>query len=153
MKTYKIYYHSPVGIVEIISTLEYVLSITFVEREKKALEVPDILKEACNQLDEYFQGKRKTFDLNLKVEGTTFQKRVWNALMKINYGEVVSYKEVAKIIGNEKAVRAVGNANNKNKIPIIIPCHRVIGSNGKLIGYAGGIWRKEWLIKHEKMYQ
>ena len=110
----------------------------------------ELLLEAKKELEEYFEGKRKEFDLPLEQEGTEFQKRVWNALEKIPYGETRTYKEVAKMIGNEKASRAVGMANNKNNIPIIVPCHRVIGSNGKLIGYALGLDMKKYLLDLEK---
>ena len=108
-----------------------------------------LLLEAKRQLKEYFEGKRKLFDLPLKQEGTEFQKKVWDALEKIPYGETRTYKEVAKMVGNEKAARAVGMANNKNNIPIIIPCHRVIGSNGKLVGYALGLEMKKYLLDLE----
>lgn len=110
----------------------------------------ELLLEAKKELEEYFEGKRKEFDLPLEQEGTEFQKRVWNALKKIPYGETRTYKEVAKIVGNEKASRAVGMANNKNNIPIIVPCHRVIGSNGKLVGYALGLDMKKYLLDLEK---
>ena len=109
----------------------------------------ELLLEAKKELEEYFEGKRKEFDLPLEQEGTEFQKRVWNALEKIPYGETRTYKEVAKMIGNEKASRAVGMANNKNNIPIIVPCHRVIGSNGKLVGYALGLDMKKYLLDLE----
>ena len=112
----------------------------------------ELIKEAMRQLNEYFQGKRSLFDLPLEPKGTEFQKKVWNALKEIPFGETKSYGEIAKIIGNEKAARAVGMANNKNPIPIIIPCHRVIGANGKLVGYAGGLNIKEKLLKIEKNY-
>lgn len=115
----------------------------FVEKDTK------LLVKAKNELEEYFDGKRKEFDLPLKQEGTEFQKKVWNALSKIPYGETRTYKEIAKMIGNEKASRAVGMANNKNNIPIIIPCHRVIGSNGKLVGYALGLDMKQYLLDLE----
>ncbi len=108
-----------------------------------------LLLEAKKQLEEYFEGKRKVFDLPLKQEGTEFQKKVWEALEKIPYGETRTYKEIAKMVGNEKASRAVGMANNKNNIPIIIPCHRVIGSNGKLVGYALGLDMKKYLLDLE----
>lgn len=108
-----------------------------------------ILDECVLQLDEYFKGERKEFTVKLNPEGTEFQKIVWNELLKNPFGRTVSYMELAKSIGDVKAIRAVGAANGKNKIAIIIPCHRVIGSNGKLTGYAGGLWRKEWLLKHE----
>ena len=115
----------------------------FIEKDTK------LLVKAKNELEEYFEGKRKEFDLPLKQEGTEFQKKVWNALSKIPYGEKRTYKEIAKMIGNEKASRAVGMANNKNNIPIIIPCHRVIGSNGKLVGYALGLDIKQYLLDLE----
>ncbi len=99
------------------------------------------------QLQEYFSGKRKKFDFDLEIKGTEFQKKVWYELLKIPYGEVITYKELAKRVGNDKASRAVGNANNKNKIGIVIPCHRVIGSNHKLVGYAGGLDMKQFLIE------
>ena len=108
-----------------------------------------LLENACAQINEYFAGQRKKFDLPLNQEGTNFQKKVWKALENIPYGETRTYKEVAKMIGNEKASRAVGMANNKNNIPIIIPCHRVIGSNGKLVGYALGLDMKKYLLDLE----
>ncbi|AGX41570.1 methylated-DNA--[protein]-cysteine S-methyltransferase [Clostridium saccharobutylicum] len=110
----------------------------------------ELLKEAIKQLNEYFDGKRKEFNLPLAPKGTEFQKKVWNTLKEIPFGETRSYGEIAKLIGNEKASRAVGMANNKNPIMIIIPCHRVIGANGKLVGYAGGIDIKEKLLNLEK---
>lgn len=149
-KEYKAYYKSEIGIVEITSSEDAVLSIYFVDKEGETVEMPEILKEAYTQIDEYFKGKRKEFNLKLSFEGTDFQNRVWNELTKIPYGQVVSYKDIAIAVGNEKAVRAVGTTNGKNKISIVVPCHRVIGSNGKLTGYAGGLHRKEWLLNHEK---
>ena len=109
-----------------------------------------LLLKAKKELEEYFAGKRKEFDLPLEQEGTEFQKKVWEALERIPYGETRTYKDVAKIVGNEKASRAVGMANNKNSIPIIIPCHRVIGSNGKLVGYALGLDMKKYLLDLER---
>ena len=114
-------------------------------------ETPLVLAECYNQLDEYFKGKRHEFTFPYQLEGTSFQKMVWNALNEIPYSKTWSYKEIALSIGNEKAVRAVGSANGKNKLSIVIPCHRVIGSNGTLTGYAGGLWRKEWLLHHERV--
>jgi len=113
-------------------------------------EIPQCLKDCVRQLDEYFIGKRKEFELELLPQGTPFQMKVWQKLMEIPYGKTASYKDIAEAVDSPKAVRAVGGANNKNKICIIIPCHRVIGSDGSLVGYGGGIWRKEWLLKHEK---
>lgn len=154
-KKYLDYYKSPIGILEITSDEDSILSVIFVDEEKQDIEfnkVPRILKKAYVQLDEYFKGKRNKFDLKISFTGTDFQKKVWNELTNISYGEVVSYKYIAEKIGNEKAVRAIGNANSKNPISIIVPCHRVIGANGSLTGYAGGIERKEWLLNHEKTF-
>lgn len=109
-----------------------------------------LIKNTKQQLDEYFAGKRKKFDIPIKLEGTDFQMNVWKELLKIPYGETCSYLDIAKRIGNPKASRAVGMANNKNKIIIIVPCHRVIGSNKKLVGYAGGLDVKEKLLELEK---
>jgi len=109
------------------------------------------LERVENQLKEYFEGKRKVFDVPLKfVVGTDFQKKCWEALLKIPYGETISYSKQAETVGNSKAIRAVANANRLNPIAIIVPCHRVIGKNGKLTGYAGGLDKKEFLIEHEK---
>ena len=110
-----------------------------------------LIKEAKHQLDEYLEGKRKSFDIPLSFAGTDFQKSVWNALMAIPYGETKCYSEIAEYIGNSKACRAVGLANNRNPISIIIPCHRVIGKNGKLVGYGGGLDIKEKLLKLENI--
>ncbi len=112
-----------------------------------------LLAEAAKQLNEYLTGERTSFDLTLIPEGTEFQKKVWNILKTIPYGETWSYKQVAEAAGNPKACRAVGMANNKNPIAIFIPCHRVIGTNGKLVGYAGGLDRKEQLLQIEKKYK
>ncbi|MGL4606795.1 MAG: methylated-DNA--[protein]-cysteine S-methyltransferase [Eubacteriaceae bacterium] len=109
-----------------------------------------LIKEAGKQLQEYFKGTRKSFDLPLNPKGTDFQKRVWKALQEIPYGETRSYKEIAQAVENPKGARAVGMANNKNPMMIIIPCHRVIGANGTLVGYAGGLSIKETLLALEK---
>ncbi len=108
-----------------------------------------VILQCITQLDEYFAGVRTEFNLPLYLSGTDFQKKAWRALQDIPYNTAVSYKYIAQKIDNEKAVRAVGNANNKNPVPIIIPCHRVIGSDGSLTGYGGGLWRKKWLLEHE----
>lgn len=112
------------------------------------LETP-LLKKAAQELQEYFAGKRKSFDLPLSLQGTDFQQKVWRALQDIPYGAVCSYKDIARVIGNEKACRAVGGANNKNPIAIIIPCHRVIGANGDLVGFGGGLEIKKQLLALE----
>lgn len=120
-----------------------------IEANKLEIQESDLTKKAYIQLKEYMEGQRKQFDLPLNPKGTEFQTRVWNALTKIPYGEIRSYKDIAIAVGNEKASRAVGMANNKNPIPIVIPCHRVVGSNKKLVGYAGGLDLKEKLLSLE----
>ena len=109
-----------------------------------------LLTLACRQMSEYFAGKRKAFDLPIRLNGTPFQQIVWKGLQQIPYGEILSYAGLARQIGREKAARAVGNANNHNPLMIIIPCHRVVASNGEISGYAGGIVRKAWLLEKEK---
>ena len=153
MNTYKAIYKSPLGAIEIAATRDCILSLDFVDKALESdADLPFCLKTCQRQLDEYFSGERKAFLLNLAPQGTPFQKLVWQQLEKIPYGQVVSYADIAGIIGKPTAFRAVGNANGKNPIAIVIPCHRVIGSDGHLTGYGGGLWRKEWLIRHEKGY-
>ncbi|MCT6924194.1 methylated-DNA--[protein]-cysteine S-methyltransferase [Metasolibacillus sp.] len=150
-KKYKLYYKSPLGTLEIVGTAQAIFSIVFVEKENIVEdEVPPVLSECYNQLDEYFKGERQEFTVPYYFEGTDFQKRVWGALTDVPYAQTVSYKDIAVATGYDKAVRAVGSANGKNKLSIIVPCHRIIGSNGTLTGYAGGLWRKEWLLQHEQ---
>jgi methylated-DNA-[protein]-cysteine S-methyltransferase len=155
-KEYKLHYESPIGLIEIIGNHNAVYSILFTERSEKVnmitAETPEVLVECYTQFDEYFKGERYEFTFPLQFEGTEFQKSVWEALREIPYAETASYKDIAVSIENEKAIRAVGSANGKNKLSIVIPCHRIIGSNGKLTGYAGGLWRKEWLLQHEKSF-
>ncbi len=129
---------------------EAIVALDFSEEELSSSFETDLLLQAKNQLDEYYRGERKTFSLPLKANGTVFQERVWQALLTIPYAETRSYGEIAAQIGNPKASRAVGMANNRNPISIIIPCHRVIGSDGKLVGYGGGMHRKVWLLDLEK---
>jgi methylated-DNA-[protein]-cysteine S-methyltransferase len=143
------YYTSPVGLVEVGSTEEAIASVYFVETHRHAPSHSTLIDEALRQLADYFNGTRRSFDLPLAFSGTEFQQAVWRQLLTIPYGETVSYLEIASALGNLKAVRAVGAANGQNPISIIAPCHRVIGSNGKLVGYGGGLWRKEWLLRHE----
>ena len=152
MKKYKTYYDSKVGILEIESTENAITKVHFSNKKKMKSDskLPPIVKKCKKQLDEYFKGKRQNFSLDLQLEGTDFQKKVWKQLQRIPFGETASYKDVAVAIGNEKAVRAVGGANGMNNIAIIIPCHRVIGADGDLVGFGGGLWRKVWLLNHEK---
>lgn len=156
-EVYQLDYESPIGIIEIIGTKGFVFSILFSEREQPVNlignETPESMVLCLQQLDEYFKGERFEFTFPYMFEGTDFQKTVWNALKEIPYAKTGSYKDIAVSIDNEKAIRAVGSANGKNKLSIVIPCHRIIGSNGKLTGYAGGLWRKEWLLQHEKEFK
>jgi methylated-DNA-[protein]-cysteine S-methyltransferase len=148
---YRAFYRSPIGIIEIIGTEEGVTVVNFVRRRPRGATRPHpSLRAAVAQIDEYFCGKRKEFSLVLRLEGTEFQKKAWQQLVRIPYGKTATYAEVATVIGRPEAVRAVGQANHRNPISIIIPCHRVIGSDGRLVGYGGGLWRKEWLLAHER---
>ncbi|MGM9988381.1 MAG: methylated-DNA--[protein]-cysteine S-methyltransferase [Bacillaceae bacterium] len=148
---YSGYYESPIGLIKVEANEQAVTLVDFVEEKEQTCE-NEIVKRTLEQLNEYFKGERKSFDVPLFFKGTPFQEKVWTELQNIPYGVTSSYKELAIKIGNEKAVRAVGSTNGKNKISIIIPCHRVIGASGKLVGYAGGLNRKEWLLHHEQQY-
>ncbi|MBK1809609.1 methylated-DNA--[protein]-cysteine S-methyltransferase [Clostridium sp. YIM B02505] len=146
------YYSSPVGLIKVQSNTDYIVSLDFIDNKLPDDENHNFLITNClNQLQEYFEGKRVQFNLPLLPSGTDFQKAVWSELMNVPFGSIKTYKDIAVAINNPKAVRAVGGANNKNPIPLIIPCHRIIGSSGKLVGYGGGLWRKEWLLNHEKV--
>lgn len=136
----------------LVATETHLINIQFTQPQKALLQTTELLSMATIQLDEYFQGKRTTFSLPFKLTGTPFQLAVWKELQNIPYGQTTSYKEIAQKINKPKAYRAVGTANNKNPLPIIIPCHRVIGSNGKLIGYAGGLKLKNYLLELEKSH-
>lgn len=150
-RQYRAYYDAPIGILEIMGTEKGISGIRFVDKKiDPDPSIPLPLKDCCRQLYEYFVGDRQEFELELLLDGTNFQKKVWQQLMKIPYGKTVSYKDIALAIKNVKAVRAVGGANGKNQISIIIPCHRVIAHDGTMGGYGGGLWRKEWLLDHEK---
>jgi methylated-DNA-[protein]-cysteine S-methyltransferase len=151
---YRIYHDSPVGLLEITADENAVTGLYFADANGKREEenINNILKDCIKQLTEYFSGKRKVFGTKVNPDGTGFQKSVWNELLKIPYGETVSYGEIAERIGNPKSVRAVGLANGSNPISIIIPCHRVIGKNGSLVGYGGGIQNKRFLLELEQKY-
>ncbi|WP_075343516.1 methylated-DNA--[protein]-cysteine S-methyltransferase [Tenacibaculum agarivorans] len=145
------YYKSPIGTLEIKGDNSYIHSIFFIDDDiinsEKISSVE--IKKCVEQLDEYFSGTRKEFELNLSPKGTEFQGKVWNELLRVPFGKTRSYLEQSKKLGDVKAIRAVASANGKNPISIIIPCHRIIGSDGSLTGYAGGVWRKKWLLEHE----
>lgn len=157
VEVYKAYYPSEIGLLEITGTEESVKSIYFIkdgdrDRHFDETEPPPVVAAGLVQLDEYFRGERQEFELELDPAGTDFQKAVWRQLAAIPYGQTVSYLDVARAIGNKKAIRAVGAANGQNPVVIAIPCHRVIGSKGQLTGYGGGLWRKAWLLNHEKRF-
>jgi methylated-DNA-[protein]-cysteine S-methyltransferase len=143
------YLSTPIGELKIIANDSGLLSVKFVEQTVADIDRNEHTQSSVNQLTEYFSGTRRQFDLTLTNAGTTFQNEVWQQLMAVPFGETASYQDIANNISNPKAVRAVGTANAKNPILIIVPCHRVIGTNGSLTGYAGGINRKLWLLKHE----
>ncbi|NLM75680.1 MAG: methylated-DNA--[protein]-cysteine S-methyltransferase [Clostridiaceae bacterium] len=150
---YLFFYNTELGRIGIAEENSFITNIYFSPEnmpEEAIIYETTLIKEARKQLAEYLESRRKYFDLPLAPKGTEFQLRVWNELKNIPYGRTLSYKEVAKNIGNHKACRAVGMANNKNPIPIFIPCHRVIGSNGKLVGYGGGLHIKLRLLELEK---
>ena len=146
-----VYINSPLGITRIIGdeTGIAVISVFDVGTNEVSPEIPKVLKDAVSQLQEYFDGKRTDFDLKLNPQGTEFQQKVWTSLLEIPYGKTVSYMEQTKKLGDVKAIRAVASANGKTPLWIVVPCHRVIGTNGSLTGYAGEIWRKKWLLEHE----
>jgi len=151
--SYNAFLNTPIGIIKIIANEEKIISLQFVNKIDEQENLNCVLKEVMSQLKEYFNGIRKNFNIPLEIRGTDFQIRVWNLVKCIPYGETLSYKDIALMLGNVNYSRAVGNANNKNKFPIIIPCHRVIGSSGKLIGYSSGIEKKEWLLRLEARYK
>jgi len=146
--------NSPLGITKIVGDKNGIASVSVLNSNEKPSDIiPEILEDCVLQLNEYFDGKRKQFSLKLNPKGTLFQERVWEALLTIPYGKTTSYLELSKQLGDVKAIRAVANANGKNPLWIIVPCHRVIGSDGSLTGYAGGLQRKQWLLEHESPYK
>lgn len=141
---------SSIGLLHITGDDEGVQEVTFLtDNQPISTIIPDSLSTCVAQLSEYFDGKREDFDLKLNPQGTEFQRKVWEILLEIPFSKTRSYLEQSKVFGDVKAIRAVASANGKNPIAIIIPCHRVIGSDGSLTGYAGGKWRKQWLLNHE----
>ncbi|MEA1787563.1 methylated-DNA--[protein]-cysteine S-methyltransferase [Arenibacter sp. GZD96] len=148
------YIPTPLGIAKIEGDANGVSKITILDGTENQTDiVPECLEDAVYQLREYFEGTRQHFELELQPEGTDFQKKVWQALQEIPFGKTISYLELSKRLGNAKAIRAVAAANGQNPLWIVIPCHRVIGSTGALIGYAGGLHRKQWLLAHESPVQ
>lgn len=146
--------NTPLGYTKISGNQDGITSVTILDTEETPTDViPEVLEDCAYQLHEYFEGKRQQFNLQLNPEGTEFQKTVWKQLATIPYGTTTSYLELSKQLGDIKAIRAVANANGKNPIWIIVPCHRVIGSDGSLTGYAGGLHRKQWLLEHESPHK
>lgn len=141
---------TPLGIAKIEGNEQGLAVVSILNNENKTTGIiPEVLEDAVYQLNEYFEGKRTDFSLSLNPQGTDFQKRVWAELENIPYGKTISYLDLSKKLGDVKAIRAAASANGKNPLWIIIPCHRVIGSDGSLTGYAGGFHRKKWLLEHE----
>ncbi|MBL7740361.1 MAG: methylated-DNA--[protein]-cysteine S-methyltransferase [Chitinophagaceae bacterium] len=150
---YTTYYHSPVGLLKISGTEDYISGVSFHDTSQKNTghkkHLPPLLIQCVEQLIQYFNGERRVFELPVSQPGTSFQQEVWNELAAIPFGKTISYLQLAIKTGDPKATRAVANANGKNNVAIIIPCHRVIGADKTLVGYGGGLWRKKWLLEHE----
>ncbi|MCR9263441.1 MAG: methylated-DNA--[protein]-cysteine S-methyltransferase [Flavobacteriaceae bacterium] len=143
------YLQTPIGYAEFQGDENGLASVSVFDEIKPIGIIPKVLEDAVYQFKEYFEGSRKQFDLKLNPSGTDFQKKVWDALLEIPFGKTISYLELSKRLGDVKAIRAVASANGKNPLWIVVPCHRVIGTNGDLTGYAGGLHRKKWLLEHE----
>lgn len=155
-EVFSTYYQSPLGLIHISGAAEFITEISFIDTVQHAPSapaengsLPKIILDAVEELIQYFQGERTVFGFPIQQEGTDFQKRVWHELMEIPYGKTISYLELSKRLGDTKAIRAAASANGKNNIAVVVPCHRVIGSRNDLVGYAGGLWRKRWLLEHE----
>jgi methylated-DNA-[protein]-cysteine S-methyltransferase len=149
------YYSSPIGNMRLVTTDDALTLVSFHEDKtlSSTTEVDHpVLQQTIIQLQEYFNGSRKVFELPLSPEGTAFQQKVWQELLKIEYAATITYLQLARRLGNVKSIRAAASSNGKNPIAVIIPCHRVVGADGKLTGYAGGLHRKQWLLEHEAKY-
>lgn len=144
------FFKTPIGMARIVGSQDGISEISVLNEEVEGTElVPEVLLECVKQLTEYFEGERKDFSIKINPKGTDFQKTVWDELLNIPFGKRTTYMKQTLKLGNEKAIRAVASANGKNPIWIVIPCHRVVGTDGSLTGYAGGLWRKKWLLEHE----
>jgi methylated-DNA-[protein]-cysteine S-methyltransferase len=150
---YYTYYESPIGLLRIGGNDQYIAELTYVDNQDQITRgepgISDVIHQCTEQLIEFFQGRRREFNIPVHQEGTEFQKRVWGELMEIPYGRTISYMDLAKRLGDPKVIRAAASTNGRNNISIIVPCHRVIGSDKTLVGYGGGLWRKKWLLQHE----
>ncbi len=153
MELYYTYYQSPIGLLKIGGSDHYISELTFVDNADQVTHgepgISEVMHQCTEELIEFFNGKRKAFDIPVYQEGTEFQQRVWSELINIPFGKTISYLDLTRRLGDPKAIRAVAATNGRNNIAIIVPCHRVIGSNKALVGYAGGLWRKKWLLEHE----
>ena len=154
MDTVSTYYQSPIGLIKISGNESFISEVIFIDNIQKPpasqkKQIPTLVIHAIEQLIQYFNSDRRVFDLPLQQTGTPFQQSVWYELQNIPFGKTISYLELSRRLGDTKAIRAAASANGKNNICIIVPCHRVIGSNNDLIGYAGGLWRKKWLLDME----
>ena len=143
------YIKTPLGIAKIVGDENGIAEISVLSEGENTSEIPNSLKECVSQLREYFEGRRQCFDFKLNPQGTDFQQKVWQELLNIPFGKTLSYLDLTKKLGDVKAIRAVASANGRNPLWIVVPCHRVIGTDGSLTGYAGGLWRKKWLLDHE----
>ncbi|GGA68720.1 methylated-DNA--protein-cysteine methyltransferase [Flavobacterium palustre] len=143
------YFKTPLGIAKITGDENGISVISIADEGTVSDTVPEVLQQAVSQLNDYFEGKRTDFNFKLNPAGTEFQQKVWKALLEIPFGKTCSYMDLSKKLGDVKAIRAVASANGKNPLWIVVPCHRVIGTDGSLTGYAGGLWRKKWLLEHE----
>jgi methylated-DNA-[protein]-cysteine S-methyltransferase len=143
------FFKTPLGTAKIVGDENGIAIISVQDEGESSTMIPEVLQECVMQLESYFEGKRNDFSIKLNPKGTDFQQKVWKALVEIPYGKTRTYLEQSKVLGDVKAIRAVASANGKNPLWILVPCHRVIGTNGSLIGYAGGLWRKKWLLEHE----
>ncbi|WP_153800766.1 methylated-DNA--[protein]-cysteine S-methyltransferase [Foetidibacter luteolus] len=150
---YYTYYQSPIGLLKIGGTDHYISELSFIDNPDQVTHgepgISEVMHQCTEELIEFFNGKRRQFDIPVHQPGTQFQQNVWGELINIPFGKTMSYLELSTKIGDPKAIRAVAATNGKNKIALIVPCHRVIGSDKTLVGYAGGVWRKKWLLQHE----
>lgn len=150
---YYTYYQSPVGMLKIGGTDHYIAEISFIDSQDQVVHgepgVSEVMHQCTEELIEFFHGNRRVFDIPVHQEGSDFQQKVWGELIHIGFGKTISYLDLAKRLGDPKVIRAAATTNGKNQIAIVVPCHRVIGTNRSLVGYAGGLWRKKWLLEHE----
>lgn len=153
MDTFITYYQSPIGLIKIAGMAQYISEINFIDEESQLIpeskNLPPLAINCIEQLIEYFQGVRRNFEFPINQPGSAFQQKVWYELLNIQFGKTISYLELSRRLGDIKAIRAAAAANGRNQLAIIVPCHRVIGSKNDLVGYAGGLWRKKWLLELE----